>query len=95
MRGDLLAHRSGIVSAALPEVQPAFVIVVTPTAQRDVVHRRLSTQRVRVDVMELHEPALVAAMACRPDEDATPEVPDPDGALDRGPDRARPRVRRA
>jgi hypothetical protein len=72
MRNGLLAHDSGVVPAALPEVQPALVIVVTPTAQRDVLHRRLTAEGVRVDGMELHEPALVAAMATRADEGATP-----------------------
>src|SRR5258708_28017132 len=95
IRGGLLAHGSGAIPAALPEVQPALVIVVTPAAQFDLVHRRLAAEGVGVHVMELHEPALVAAMAARADETATPEVPNPDGAFHCGRGVTRPRMPRA
>src|SRR5712691_9720686 len=57
-----LAHDPGAVAAALPEVHPALVIVVTPTAQLDVVHGRLAPEGIRVAMMEFDEPALVAAV---------------------------------
>jgi len=68
---------------------------VTPAAQLDLLHRRLTAEGVGVHVMELHEPALVAAMAARADVGATSEVPDPDGALDGSRGVTRPRVLRA
>ena len=95
MRCGLLACRSGVVTAALPEVQPALVIVVTPAAQLDLLHRRLTAEGVGVHVMELHEPALIAPMAARADELATSDVPNPDGAFHCRRGVTRPRVLRA
>src|SRR5713101_5204955 len=92
MRGRRIAHDSHPVPAALSEVQPPFVIVVTPASQLDLVDTRLAAKSVGVPVMELDEPALVAAMAGRCDEGAAPEIPDPDRALHRGRDVARPRL---
>jgi hypothetical protein len=86
------ANGSGVVPAALPEVKPALVVVVTPAAQLDLLHRRLTAEGVGVHVMEIHEPALVAAMAAWADVGATSEVPHPDGALDGGRGVTRPRV---
>jgi len=88
----LFANGSGVVPAALPEVKPALIVVVTPAAQLDLLHRRLTAEGVGVHVMELHEPALVAAMAAWADVGATSEVPHPDGALDGGRGVTRPRV---
>src|SRR6266513_763169 len=95
MRARRIAHDSHPVPAALSEVQPPLVIVVPPASQLDLVDTRLAAKSVRVPVMELHEPALVAAMAGRCDEGAAPEVPDPDCTLHRGRDGSRPRYVRA
>src|SRR5207245_5704182 len=77
-------------TSALAEVQTALVVVVTPASQLDPVDGRLAAEHVRIDVMELHEAALVAAMAAGPDEGASPEIPHPDGTLHLGGRRARP-----
>src|SRR6266851_8168137 len=95
MRGRRIAHDSHPVPAALSEVHPPLVIVVTPASQLDLVDTRLAAESIRVQVMELDEPAPVAAMAGRCDEGATTEIPDPDRALHRGRDVARPRIVRA
>src|SRR5713226_5258679 len=63
MRAHHLAHDSHPVPAALSEVQPPFVVVVPPASQLHLVDTRLATKSGRVQVMELDEPALVAAMA--------------------------------
>ena len=68
--GSTLARGAAVIPAALPEVQPALVVVVTTTAQFDLVHGRLATQRARVQVMELHEPALVAGRGDWPESGA-------------------------
>jgi hypothetical protein len=59
-------------TSALAEVQTALVVVVTPAPQLDLVDGRLAAQAVWIDVVELDEPALVAAMAAGPDEGASP-----------------------
>jgi len=71
-------------TSVLSEVEPPFVVVVAPAPQLDLVEGRLATQSVRIDVVELQEPALVAPMAAGSDEGATPEVPQPDRTLDLG-----------
>src|SRR6266852_9021192 len=98
MRGRRNLHDSRIargsqpVPTALSEVQPSFVIVVTPASQLDLIDTRLAAESVRIQVMELDEPALVAAMAGRSDEGAAPEIPDPVCALHHGGDVPRPRL---
>src|SRR6266852_584607 len=92
MRGRPIVHDSPPVPAALSEVQPPLVIVVTPASQLDLVDIRLAAESVGVPVMELDEPTLVAAMAGRCDEGAAPEIPDPDCALHHGGDVPRPRL---
>jgi hypothetical protein len=87
-----IARDSDPVPAALSEVQPSFVIVVRPASQLDLIDTRLAAESVGVLVMELDEPALVAAVAGRSDEGAAPEIPDPDYALHRGGDVPRPRL---
>jgi hypothetical protein len=57
--GIRVAHDSRPV-LALSEIQPPFVIVVTPASQRDLVDARLAAKSLRVQVMELDEPALIA-----------------------------------
>src|SRR5713226_6788358 len=100
-----LSHDRAIGStSALAEIQPAFVVVVATAPQLDLVDGRLATQNVRIDVVELDEPALIAPAArlaglrsesvaahlAGPlrvpgaDEGATPEIPQPDRALDLG-----------
>jgi len=39
---------------------------------------------VRIDVVKLDEPALIAPVASRSDESAAPEIPHPDRTLDLG-----------
>src|SRR6266550_1084009 len=95
MRGRRIAHDSHPVPAALSEVQSPLVIVVPPASQLDLVDTRLAAKSARVPMMELHEPALVAAMAGRCDEGAATNIPDPDRALHRGRDVPRPRLVRA
>src|SRR5713226_10713293 len=56
MRGRRIAHDSHPVPAALSEVQPSFVIVVTPASQLDLVDIRLAAESGGVRVMELDEP---------------------------------------
>jgi hypothetical protein len=56
---------------ALSEEQPALVIVVPTATQLDLIDGGLPTQRVRVDVMELDEPTVVAAVTFGADERAT------------------------
>jgi len=71
-------------AAAFAEVQPALIVVVTSAPELDPVDRAFATQRVRIDVVELHRPSGVAAMAVRAHEGTAAEVPDPDHSLDRG-----------
>src|SRR6266446_7157763 len=73
--GRRIAHGSPIangalVPAALSEVQPSFVIVVRTASQLDLIDTRLAAERVGIQVMELDEPARVAAMAGRSNEGA-------------------------
>ena len=57
-----------------PEVQPTFVIVVAPAPQLDALDRGLATQGMGIDMVELHEPALVAAMSAVTDESAPADI---------------------
>jgi hypothetical protein len=66
---------------------------VASAPELDVLDRGFASRRVRPDVVELHEGALVAAAAVRAHERTTPEVPHPDRALDLGGDVPRPRRR--
>jgi len=50
--------------------------------QLDLADGCLATQNVRIDVVELHETAIIAPMAVRSDEGATSEIPQPDRAFD-------------
>jgi hypothetical protein len=77
-------------TATVAEVEPALIVVVTAAAQLDPVDRGLATERIGIHVVELHEPPLAATVAGRSHERATPEVPNPDGSLDRSRGRARP-----
>ena len=78
-------HDPAIASAsALAEIQPAFVVVVATAPQLDLVDGRLAPQSVRIDVVELDEPALIAPVPVRSDEAAAPEIPHPDRTLDLG-----------
>ena len=63
--------------------------------QLDLVDGRLAPQSVRIDVVELDEPALIAPVPVRSDEAAAPEIPHPDRTLDRGRGIARTRFRAA
>jgi hypothetical protein len=47
---------------------------VAPAPQLDAIDARRATQGMRIDMVELHEPTLVAAMATGPHEGATPQV---------------------
>jgi hypothetical protein len=59
-----LSHDPAIASAsALAEIQPAFVVVVATAPQLDLVDGRLATENMRIDVVELDEPALIAPAA--------------------------------
>jgi hypothetical protein len=69
---------------AFAEVQPALIVVVTSATELDPVDRAFATQRVRIDVVELHGPSGVAAMAARSHEGTAAEIPHPDHSLDRG-----------
>jgi len=51
------------------------MLIVRPTPQRDVRDRRRATHSVRLQVMELHGRALVAAAPSLADEGASPVVP--------------------
>jgi hypothetical protein len=43
----------------------------------DLIDGRLPTQSVRIDVVELDEPALIAPVTVRSDESATSQIPQP------------------
>jgi hypothetical protein len=76
MRCPVLSPEAAVAStSALPEIQPSFVVVVTPAPQLDLLDRRFAAERVRIHVVELHEPALVAPMAIGSDEGAASEIP--------------------
>ena len=91
-----LLHDPAIGStSALPEIQPAFVVVVTTAPQLDLVDGRLPSQSVRIDVVELDEPALIAPVARGSDEGAASQIPQPDRALDLSRGIAGPRFRAA
>jgi hypothetical protein len=47
---------------------------VTPAPELNVLDAGLAARRIGPDVMELHEPAFVAAPTVRPHERAAPEV---------------------
>src|SRR5438034_485225 len=80
----VLSHDPAIASAsALAEIQPAFVVVVATAPQLDLVDGRLAPESVRIDVVKLDEPALIAPVPVRSDEAAAPEIPHPDRTLDR------------
>jgi len=69
-------------STARPEDQLVLVLVVTPASQRDVLHRRQSTEGVRHHMMELQEGPLLASMTVPPDEGAPAPITAPHGTLD-------------
>jgi hypothetical protein len=66
----------------LAEDELRLVLVVTPTAKGDVLHRRGSTSRVGFDVMELQERAFRASLPSRADEAALAIVSLPSGSVD-------------
>ncbi|HVD76855.1 MAG TPA: hypothetical protein VNH43_04565, partial [Vicinamibacteria bacterium] len=61
----------------------------------DLVDGCLATQSVRIDVVELDEPALIAPVARGSDEGAASQIPQPDRSLDLSRGIARPRLRAA
>ena len=92
----VLSHDPAIASAsALVEIQPAFVVVVATAPQLDLVDGRLAPQSVRIDVVELDEPALIAPLAIGSDKGAMSQIPQPDRTLDLGRGIARTRFRAA
>src|SRR6185295_9057913 len=72
-----------------------LVGVVRPAAKRHVPNRRLASQRVGVDVMELQPTALVAAPAVPGHERAAAAVALPHRTPDMGRNMTRPRSCRA
>src|SRR2546428_13457715 len=90
---QFLSHDPAIASAsALAEIQPAFVVVVATAPQLDLVDGRLAPQSVRIDVVELDEPALFAPGAMGSAEGAMSRIPQPVRALDVGEGLPAPRV---
>jgi len=63
------------------ENEIGFVLVVTPTAKRDVLDGGQSSPRIGPNVMELQESALGAPVSVRGDETALAAVTPPDGAV--------------
>ena len=74
-------HAPDPPNTAPPEDQLSFVLVVAPAAQRDVLHRRQSTEGIRHDVVELQERALGASLSVLAHVAASAAVPSPCGAL--------------
>src|SRR5207302_1250325 len=66
--------------------QLGFVGVVGTAAELDVVDRRLASDGMRLEVMQLQEAALAAAAAAPGHEGAAGAVPQPDRTLDLGRD---------
>ena len=76
--------RAVAIPPALPEPQPSVVVVVRAAPERDLVRGRFAAQGARNEVMELHEPAFVAAMTVGTDVGAASAVPHPHDPLDLG-----------
>src|SRR5260221_8557015 len=69
-------------STARAEGQLCLVLVVAPTAKRDVLDGCQSSQRIGPNVMELQESAFGAPVSVGGDEAALAAVTPPDPALD-------------
>jgi hypothetical protein len=79
---DRIAGRLGWAEvSAWPEDPLRFVLIVAPATERDVVGRSRPAERMRLDVMELQERALCAAVTLWADERALPPIASPDFAL--------------
>jgi hypothetical protein len=65
-----------------PEDKLGFVLIVAPTAERDVLDGGRPTLRVRLDVVEVHEGPFRAPLPGRGHEGTLAPIPEVDRAFD-------------